>query len=162
MGRRALILIVALLLAGAAAFAIFQYLQGVRSEITAGQERVTVFRAVQPITAGQEGSAVLQGGPAFYVESFELNELLPEGAITTPDVSLTENNLLVVDDDDAFIDEAKRLFDGRLPTARSIGDALQAIESGSLRMVILGPSFAHEDSLDSVRTCGTRTRRSSR
>jgi pilus assembly protein CpaE len=67
-------------------------------------------------------------------------------------VSLTENNLLVVDDDDAFIDEAKRLFDGRLPTARSIGDALQAIESGSLRMVILGPSFAHEDSLDSVRT----------
>jgi pilus assembly protein CpaB len=85
MGRRALILIVALLLAGAAAFAIFQYLQGVRSEITAGQERVTVFRAVQPITAGQEGSAVLQGGPAFYVESFELNELLPEGAITTPE-----------------------------------------------------------------------------
>jgi pilus assembly protein CpaE len=67
-------------------------------------------------------------------------------------VSLTENNLLVVDDDDAFIDEAKRLFDGRLPTARSIGDALQAIDSGSLRMVILGPSFAHEDSLDTVRT----------
>ncbi|MGF1668327.1 MAG: CpaE family protein [Acidimicrobiia bacterium] len=67
-------------------------------------------------------------------------------------MSLTENNLLVVDDDDAFIDEAKRLFDGRLPTARSIGDALQAIESGSLRMVILGPSFAREDSLDSVRT----------
>jgi Flp pilus assembly protein CpaB len=83
MGRRALILIVALLLAGAAAFAIFQYLRGVESEITAGQERVTVFRAVQPIAAGQEGTAVLQGGPAFVLESFELNELLPDGAITT-------------------------------------------------------------------------------
>lgn len=67
-------------------------------------------------------------------------------------MSLTENNLLVVDDDDAFIDEAKRLFDGRLPTARSIGDALQAIESGNLRMVILGPSFAKEDTLELVRT----------
>ncbi|MDH4308644.1 MAG: AAA family ATPase [Acidimicrobiia bacterium] len=67
-------------------------------------------------------------------------------------MSLTENNLLVVDDDDEFIDGAKRLFDGRLPTARSISDALQAIESGTLRMVILGPSYAREDMLDSVRT----------
>lgn len=66
-------------------------------------------------------------------------------------MSLTENNLLVVDDDDEFIDKAKRLFDGRLPTAHSIGDALQAIESGSLRMVILGPSYAREEALDSVR-----------
>ncbi len=67
-------------------------------------------------------------------------------------MSLNENNLLVVDDDDAFIDEAKRLFDGRLPTARSISDALQAVEAGQLRMVILGPSFATEEALDSVRT----------
>jgi pilus assembly protein CpaE len=66
-------------------------------------------------------------------------------------VSLTENNLLVVDDDDGFIDRAKRLFDGRLPTARSIADAVQAVESGNLRMVILGPSFAREDALDNVR-----------
>jgi pilus assembly protein CpaE len=67
-------------------------------------------------------------------------------------VSLTENNLLVVDDDDGFIDRAKRLFDGRLPTARSIADAVQAVESGNLRMVILGPSFAREDALDNVRS----------
>lgn len=64
---------------------------------------------------------------------------------------MTENNLLVVDDDDEFIDGAKRLFDGRLPTARSVADALQAIEGGALRMVILGPSFAHEGALDAVR-----------
>lgn len=66
-------------------------------------------------------------------------------------MSLTENNLLVVDDDDGFIDSAKRLFDGRLPTARTIADAVQAVESGNLRMVILGPSFATEDALDNVR-----------
>ena len=66
-------------------------------------------------------------------------------------MSLTENNLLVVDDDDGFIDRAKRLFDGRLPTARTIADAVQAVESGNLRMVILGPSFAKEDALDNVR-----------
>ncbi len=66
-------------------------------------------------------------------------------------MSLSENNLLVIDDDDDFIAEAKRLFDGGLPTARSIGDALQAIEGGNLRMVILGPSYAREEALDSVR-----------
>ena len=65
-------------------------------------------------------------------------------------MSLTENNLLVVDDDDALVDEAKRLFDGRLPTARSVADALQAIESGNLRMVILGPSYATEDALEAA------------
>jgi pilus assembly protein CpaE len=66
-------------------------------------------------------------------------------------VSLTENNLLVIDEDDDFIDEAKRLFDGGLPTARSINDALSAIEGGNLRMVILGPSYAKDSALDVVR-----------
>jgi pilus assembly protein CpaE len=66
-------------------------------------------------------------------------------------VSLTENNLLVIEEDDDFIDEAKRLFDGGLPTARSISDALTAIEGGNLRMVILGPSYAKENALDAVR-----------
>ncbi len=67
-------------------------------------------------------------------------------------MSLTENNLLVIDEDDGFIDEAKRLFDGRLPTARSLAEALQAIDSGQLRMAILGPSFADEAALETVRT----------
>jgi len=66
-------------------------------------------------------------------------------------VSLTENNLLVVDENDEFIDQAKRLFDGRLPTARTINDALAAMESGQLRMVILGPSFAREEALGGVK-----------
>jgi len=66
-------------------------------------------------------------------------------------MSLTENNLLVVDDNDDFIAEAKQLFEGRLPTARSVADAIQAIEGGQLQMVIFGPSFAHEEALDGVR-----------
>ena len=66
-------------------------------------------------------------------------------------MSLTENNLLVIDEDDDFIDEAKRLFDGGLPTARTINDAMNAIEGGNLRMVILGPSYASDSALDAVR-----------
>ena len=67
-------------------------------------------------------------------------------------MSLSEHNLLVVDDDDDFIDEAKRLLDGRLPVARSLDGALSAIEGGQLRMVILGPSFASEEAMADIRT----------
>ena len=66
-------------------------------------------------------------------------------------MSISENNLLVVDEDASFIDEAKQLFEGRLPTARSISEALTAIEGGALRMVLLGPSFANESAIDTVR-----------
>ena len=82
MGRRALVLIVALVLAGAAAFAIFQYLQGVQEEAEANQERVTVYRALQPIAQGTEGSQILQGEGTLFTESYEIFELLPDGAPT--------------------------------------------------------------------------------
>ncbi|MFP3913577.1 MAG: CpaE family protein [Actinomycetota bacterium] len=66
-------------------------------------------------------------------------------------MSLSEHNLLVVDDDDGFIDEAKRLLDGRLPVERSLDGALSAIEGGQLRMVLLGPSFATEEAMADIR-----------
>ncbi len=66
-------------------------------------------------------------------------------------MSLSEHNLLVVDDDDDFIDEAKRLFDGRLPAARSIDGVISAIEGGQLRMVLLGPSYAKESAMVDIR-----------
>ncbi|CAN5849586.1 AAA family ATPase [soil metagenome] len=66
-------------------------------------------------------------------------------------MSLSEHNLLVVDDDDDFIDEAKRLFDGRLPAARSIDGVISAIEGGQLRMVLLGPSYAKEMAMADIR-----------
>jgi pilus assembly protein CpaE len=67
-------------------------------------------------------------------------------------VSITENNLLVVDEDASFIDEAKRLFDGRLPTVRSITEAVATTEGGELRMVLIGPSISNEAGIDAVRT----------
>lgn len=67
-------------------------------------------------------------------------------------MSLTENNLLVVDQDDAFLDEAKRLFEGGLPVARSLDEAREGIESGLVRMVILGPSFGTDAALEDARS----------
>lgn len=67
-------------------------------------------------------------------------------------MSMAEHNLLVVDQDDDFVAAAKELFEGRLPVARSLEEASSTIESGELRMLLLGPSFANEDSMDAVRS----------
>ncbi|HEY5650989.1 MAG TPA: RcpC/CpaB family pilus assembly protein [Acidimicrobiia bacterium] len=84
MGRRAIVLVIALALAGIAAFAIFQYLAGIQSEIEEGQVQVPVFRAIQPVAEGTEGSFILQGAGALYEEDTEQQEDLPADAITTP------------------------------------------------------------------------------
>jgi pilus assembly protein CpaE len=66
-------------------------------------------------------------------------------------MSMAEHNLLVVDKDDDFVSAAKELFEGRLPVARSIEEASQTAESGDLRMLLLGPSFSNDDSLEQIR-----------
>lgn len=78
-------LVVALLLAGAAAFAIFQYLSGVEEDILAGQTQVPVFRALQAVPEGTEGNFVLQGLGTLYQASFEEQEDIPADAITSED-----------------------------------------------------------------------------
>ncbi|HSO50123.1 MAG TPA: AAA family ATPase, partial [Acidimicrobiia bacterium] len=65
---------------------------------------------------------------------------------------MAEHNLLVVDKDDDFVSAAKELFEGRLPVARSIEEASQTIESGELRMLLLGPSYSNEESMEQVRS----------
>ena len=67
-------------------------------------------------------------------------------------MSMEEHNLLVVDQDDDFVATAKELFDGRLPVARSIEEASQTIESGNVRMVLVGPSYTDEESLEQLRS----------
>jgi len=67
-------------------------------------------------------------------------------------MSLAEHNLLVVDKDDDFVSAAKELFEGRLPVARSIEEASQTIESGELRMLLLGPSYSNEESMEQIRS----------
>jgi len=66
-------------------------------------------------------------------------------------MSMAEDNLLVVDTEDDFVAAAKELFEGRLPVARSIEEASQTIESGELRMLLLGPSYSSAESMDQIR-----------
>jgi len=65
---------------------------------------------------------------------------------------MAEHNLLVVDHDDEFVSQAKELFEGRLPVARSIEEASQIIESGDVRMILLGPSFTDEEAMEEIRS----------
>lgn len=61
-----------------------------------------------------------------------------------------EPGIVVVDDDDAFLDEAKRAFDGRVPTVQSIADVQRMVEDGEVDLVVLGPSYAHDGGLASA------------
>lgn len=63
---------------------------------------------------------------------------------------LEDAGIVIVDDDDDFLDEAKRLFDGRVPTLRTLADAQRSVEAGDVDLVMLGPSFAHEAGLQEV------------
>ena len=67
-------------------------------------------------------------------------------------MSMAVHNLLVVDQDDDFVAAAKELFEGRLPVARSIPEASTSIDSGDVRMVILGPTYKDSQHLDEIRT----------
>jgi pilus assembly protein CpaE len=61
--------------------------------------------------------------------------------------ALDGRGIVVVDDDDLFLNEAKRLFDGRVPTDRSMADVERRVEDSEIDLVILGPSFAHEEAM---------------
>ncbi len=63
---------------------------------------------------------------------------------------LDGNGIVIVDDDDEFLSEAKRLFEGSVPTARTLPDVQRRVEDGEVDLVILGPSFAHEGGLRGV------------
>ena len=67
-------------------------------------------------------------------------------------MSMAENNILVVDADDDFVSTAKQLFDGRLPVARTLDEASQTIESGDVRMVLLGPTYKDDEHMEQIRT----------
>lgn len=66
-------------------------------------------------------------------------------------MSMTEHNLLVVDQDDDFVSGAKQLFDGSLPIARSLEEASQTIESGDVRLLLIGPSYATDEQMEEIR-----------
>jgi pilus assembly protein CpaB len=77
---------VALILAGLAAWAVWNYLQNVEGEILEGQEIVEVYVAGETIIEGTDGAILLSdfnsGGPLI-VQDQDQAEDVPEGAITT-------------------------------------------------------------------------------
>ncbi len=79
MGRRTLVLIVALLLAAVAAFALWQFMSNVQNEAEAKLEYRTVYRSTDLIAEGTEGSLVLSQQRA--VEDREETQFLPDNAI---------------------------------------------------------------------------------
>jgi Flp pilus assembly protein CpaB len=86
MGRRAIVLLVALILAGLAAWAVWNYLQNVENEIIEGQEIVEVYRAGEAIAEGTDGAILLsdfEGGGELIEQSEDQAEDVPDGAITT-------------------------------------------------------------------------------
>jgi pilus assembly protein CpaB len=86
MGRRAIVLLVALILAGLAAWAVWNYLQNVEDEITEGQQVVEVFRAGEAIPEGTDGAILLSefnSGGTQITQSEDEAEDVPEGAITS-------------------------------------------------------------------------------
>lgn len=85
MGRRAIVLLVALVLAGLAAWAVWNFMQNVRGEAEAGQEQVTVFRAgTGGIAEGTQGNILLsdfEGGGTLIVEGTDEVEDTPADAV---------------------------------------------------------------------------------
>ncbi len=61
--------------------------------------------------------------------------------------ALDGRGIVVLDDDDLFLNEAKELFEGRVPTDRTMSDVERRVEDSEIDLVILGPSHAHEEAL---------------
>jgi pilus assembly protein CpaB len=77
---------VALILAGLAAWAVWNYLQNVENEIIEGQEIVEVYRAGQAIAEGTDGAILLSdfdAGGELIEQSEDQAEDVPDGAVTT-------------------------------------------------------------------------------
>ena len=58
--------------------------------------------------------------------------------------SFDGNGILIVDGDEGFLADAKRMFEGGVDTAGSLADAQRALAGGNVDLIVLGPSFATE------------------
>lgn len=86
MGRRAVVLVIALLLAAAAAFSVFQFLRGIEREQEAEQVMVEVYRATDAIPEGFEGDQVLQAPEVLYIQDSDQAGDIPEDAVREGDL----------------------------------------------------------------------------
>lgn len=83
MGRRSIVLIVAMLLAGLAAFSIWRVLDEAQTSAREGTALVKVYRAQAFIAEGTDGALVISS--ALAIASEENLDFLPENAITSED-----------------------------------------------------------------------------
>jgi pilus assembly protein CpaE len=67
--------------------------------------------------------------------------------VTDTPMNIDSQGLVIVDDDDEFLAEAKSLFEGRAPIAHSLADVQRQVEEGTVDLVVLGPTYAHESGL---------------
>lgn len=67
-----------------------------------------------------------------------------------PDSTDPQLKVLVVDDDEAFLDSAKSVFDGNAMTVSTMAEAIDVVGSEAMDLVVLGPGFAHEAGLGSA------------
>jgi pilus assembly protein CpaB len=81
MGRRALVLLVALLLAGVAAFAVYSYVDGIRTAVEEENEVRTVYRASEAVPEGQDGDVFIN--TELFVEGQDEVSDVPVGAISS-------------------------------------------------------------------------------
>jgi pilus assembly protein CpaB len=86
MGRRAVVLVIALLLAAAAAFAVFSYLRGIEEDINAGETQVEIYRSTDAIPEGFDGNQVLQAPDVLFVESTDQAGDIPDDAVRLGDL----------------------------------------------------------------------------
>lgn len=54
------------------------------------------------------------------------------------------NGILIIDGDEEFLTDSKRLFEGGVATAETLADAQRVLESEDIDLVLLGPSLATE------------------
>jgi hypothetical protein len=80
-GRRTIVLVIAVILGALAAWGIFAFLTNVEDDAREGLNEVVVYRSTEFIDRGAEGSLVIGS----FDQSTELEELLPDNAITSPE-----------------------------------------------------------------------------
>lgn len=79
MGKRTIVLVIALILAAISAFAVWRFLTQVEDDAREGLNEVTVYRALEFIEEGSVGGDVL----GQFEASTEIEELMPENAVTS-------------------------------------------------------------------------------
>lgn len=147
--KRTAVLVVALVLAGIAAFSIWQYLQGVDEDAREGLELVTVLRATGDIPARTPGNTIID--EELFLESEESFDFLP-GPSPERTVAFTTKEELTARLRDRFA--VGPISQNQILTSDQWEDALSAPVIESLAEIIPPGKQAVTVALDATRAVG--------